>query len=213
MRGFIRCCLLPSTSICVHAWPLPWLFLTVKCCGISHCFFFPTKEAPHPTPPHPECVFRPQYFCCHRFPFLKVTAEDFPKWNRALLMSPQRAKDWWARLSIRLLCLGLPLPPFLVHIKSCSHRFGLRSSQERRCLVKIICPKTRENCWSLATLLQCIFATSCWSQKVCTPALEKFRWVLGFLRDVYLTENCKYTKNGRPLLKATGNIGIVSFRI
>lgn len=36
-----------------------------------------------------------------------------------------------------------------------------------------------------------IFGISCWPQEVYTPELKKFRLVLGFLRDVYLTENCK----------------------
>lgn len=28
----------------------------------------------------PPCAFRPQYFCCHCFCVLKVTAEGFPEW-------------------------------------------------------------------------------------------------------------------------------------
>lgn len=39
-----------STGTCVCSWPLPWLFSMGKGCGISHCFFFPTKESPRPRP-------------------------------------------------------------------------------------------------------------------------------------------------------------------
>lgn len=50
--------------------------------------------------------------------------------------------------------------------------------------------------------------------KCIPPKLKKFRLVLGFLKNVYLTENCKkYTGSGRSSLKVTGNTGIVGFRI
>lgn len=40
VRVFIRCCLIPGTSICVCTCPLAWLFSTLKGCCISCCCFF-----------------------------------------------------------------------------------------------------------------------------------------------------------------------------